>query len=224
MKRKILSATKLRRLCILLAILLFATMFFANNLHAMLLHSNLSSAKEESVVSITLEGLQTTGCDPSRYTLFNPNDDAATIVQVFYNQDDFVESTIEDTIQANEQITVDLDMSLPTGFVGYVEITSNWPITGTILPDELIASFSYSLSQPFAPVQADFFSMACGDFDELVWDFGDGVTSTVITPSHTYTVPGTYTASLTISDDIESDTRFNQIEVMHAVFLPVAAR
>ncbi|MFA9271154.1 MAG: PQQ-dependent sugar dehydrogenase, partial [Baekduiaceae bacterium] len=32
------------------------------------------------------------------------------------------------------------------------------------------------------------------------WEFGDGATSTAISPSHTYTVPGTYTAKLIVDD------------------------
>ncbi len=32
------------------------------------------------------------------------------------------------------------------------------------------------------------------------WDFGDGATSNAVSPSHTYTVPGTYAAKLTVDD------------------------
>ncbi len=38
------------------------------------------------------------------------------------------------------------------------------------------------------------------------WDFGDGSSSTLQNPSHTYTNEGTYTVSLTISDGINSKT------------------
>ena len=34
------------------------------------------------------------------------------------------------------------------------------------------------------------------------WDFGDGYTSTLQNPSHTYTVPGTYTATLIVEADL----------------------
>jgi PKD repeat protein len=38
------------------------------------------------------------------------------------------------------------------------------------------------------------------------WDFGDGSTSTKQNPSHTYTEPGTYTVSLTVTGYEGSDT------------------
>ena len=38
-------------------------------------------------------------------------------------------------------------------------------------------------------------------FSQLQWDFGDGTVSTVVTPTHTYTQPGTYTVSLTVKSD-----------------------
>jgi PKD repeat protein len=38
------------------------------------------------------------------------------------------------------------------------------------------------------------------------WDFGDGTTSTVQHPTHTYTVPGTYTVVLRSSNAVGSDT------------------
>ena len=38
-------------------------------------------------------------------------------------------------------------------------------------------------------------------FSQMQWDFGDGNTSTLITPTHTYLNPGTYTVSLTVKSD-----------------------
>jgi PKD repeat protein len=41
----------------------------------------------------------------------------------------------------------------------------------------------------------------CSGSPSFLWDFGDGATSTEADPSHTYTAPGTYPWSLTVSQD-----------------------
>ncbi|MBO0593397.1 PKD domain-containing protein, partial [Cellulophaga sp. E16_2] len=40
-----------------------------------------------------------------------------------------------------------------------------------------------------------------GDVLTYAWDFGDGSTATTVNPSHTFTTAGTYTVTLTVTDD-----------------------
>jgi uncharacterized repeat protein (TIGR01451 family) len=57
------------------------------------------------------------------------------------------------------------------------------------------------------------------DTHTILWDFGDGMTTTgVLTPTHAYTNPGTFTASLTVTDD-DMGVGVNTSEVM---IIPVA--
>jgi outer membrane protein OmpA-like peptidoglycan-associated protein len=63
---------------------------------------------------------------------------------------------------------------------------------------------------------------------EYRWDFGDGGTSTEPNPSHTYENPGTYSATLTVSNQAGSDSRSltvtvepcfcEEVEEMNSVF------
>ncbi|MFN7119540.1 MAG: PKD domain-containing protein [Saprospiraceae bacterium] len=48
---------------------------------------------------------------------------------------------------------------------------------------------------------------------DIRWDFGDGGTSTAISPTYTYQNPGTYTVSIDITSPIgcQTDTTFNQL-------------
>lgn len=63
-----------------------------------------------------------------------------------------------------------------------------------------VADFSFTAN--FLNVQ---FSDLSGDTDGAVtthsWDFGDGASSTLANPSHSYAAAGTYTVTLTVSDD-----------------------
>jgi len=47
--------------------------------------------------------------------------------------------------------------------------------------------------------ETEFNYIAGLDYDSVVWDFGDGTTSTSNEPVHTYELPGTYTVKLTVT-------------------------
>ena len=56
-----------------------------------------------------------------------------------------------------------------------------------------------------APLVVDFSSAGSGDTDGTIvgyaWDFGDGNTSALENPTHTYTAQGLYDAELVVTDD-----------------------
>ena len=63
-----------------------------------------------------------------------------------------------------------------------------------------VASFSVAangLSASFTDTSTD----SDGSITARSWDFGDGATSTAANPSHSYAAAGTYTASLTVTDN-----------------------
>ena len=57
-----------------------------------------------------------------------------------------------------------------------------------------------------APLTVVFTSTSGGDYVGSLWDFGDEVTSTLESPSHTYTATGAYAVTLTVSGPEGSDT------------------
>ncbi len=68
------------------------------------------------------------------------------------------------------------------------------------------ADFSASTTWGIPPFSVDFTDRSQGMVRSWLWDFGDGGTSAEQNPSHTYTAPGVYTVSLTVSNDAGSDT------------------
>lgn len=71
-----------------------------------------------------------------------------------------------------------------------------------------VANFSYTVVNGlFTTIDSSKFATA------YHWDFGDGSTSTLASPIHTYTVSDTYTLTLVVSNNCGSDTLIRVIEV-----------
>jgi PKD repeat protein len=81
------------------------------------------------------------------------------------------------------------------------------------------ASFSFNPISGKAPLSVIFDATGSSDPDGTVisykWDFGDGLASTDLVASHTYTVPKSHRVSLTITDDLgATDTATATIAVL----------
>ncbi len=67
------------------------------------------------------------------------------------------------------------------------------------------AAFTATPTAGTAPLAVSFDGATSSDSDGSVvaysWDFGDSTSSTVIAPNHVYTAAGSYTATLTVTDD-----------------------
>jgi len=60
--------------------------------------------------------------------------------------------------------------------------------------------FTMNVNSGVVPLSVNFTNTSLGNVQSWQWDFGDGGTSTVESPSHTYTSVGTFTAKLTVTD------------------------
>ena len=74
------------------------------------------------------------------------------------------------------------------------------------------AEFSANPTSGIAPLSVTFTNASTGDYSESLWDFGDGVTSTLESPTHIYASAGVYTVTLTASGpggtDIETKAAY----------------
>lgn len=68
------------------------------------------------------------------------------------------------------------------------------------------SDFSANPTTGPSPLTVIFTDESTGSITFWEWDFGDGLTSTTQNPSHTYTDPGTYTVTLTVTGPEGSDT------------------
>ena len=80
-----------------------------------------------------------------------------------------------------------------------------------------VANFSAAPLAGHAPLAVQFADASSGLIDTWFWSFGDSQTSTASSPQHTYTAPGAYTVSLTVTGPGGSDT---QIRAAYVVATP----
>jgi len=76
--------------------------------------------------------------------------------------------------------------------------TENGPTENEGSPDALKVSFTADETKGSAPLTVRFTSACQGNPTSYYWNFGDGATSGEKNPTHTYTVPGTYSVTLKI--------------------------
>jgi len=113
--------------------------------------------------------------------------------------------------------TVDLTATGPGG-----TNTSSQTLTITIIQPPVASATpsSSSVSLPFATVS---FSNTSTDATSYYWDFEDGNTSTLASPSNSYSFSGTYTVMLIASNGVCSDdTTYFTIDVLDAPTPPVS--
>jgi PKD repeat protein len=79
----------------------------------------------------------------------------------------------------------------------------------------LVAGFTAQPASGTAPLQVHFTDDSEGVVGSWLWDFGDGGTSTLQNPSHTYDAAGQLTVTLTVTGPGGSDTetKVNYLEI-----------
>lgn len=94
------------------------------------------------------------------------------------------------TYNAKGTYTVSLSASGPGGSSS--KIMSNY----ILVYGPADAAFIAAPTTGQFPLTVAFTNKSTGDYTSYLWDFGDGTTSTEVSPTHVYQAPGTYTVTL----------------------------
>lgn len=90
-----------------------------------------------------------------------------------------------------------------------------------ITPAEPVADFTFVSNNDFHTPSEITFTNTSASATSYEWDFGDGTTSTAENPVHTYATTGSYTVSLTATNETLTDEKTATIEI--TPFAPIAS-
>lgn len=145
--------------------------------------------------------------------LFYPAPDSPRVVEIYYMTD------------KGESILIDKGRLEPPPKVSATLIPVTVVANATPTPQATIIPVQVKDAQPFQPPAADFTAdplvgdppltvsfrdLSYGKINTWLWSFGDGSTSTLQNPVHTYFVPNTYTASLLVSNPYGSNRKTSE--------------
>jgi PKD repeat protein len=171
-------------------------------------------------------GTPTSGQAPLTVVFTDSSSDSPTVWQWNFGDGDTTNATDQNPVHtylAPGTYTVSLTVSNAGGAdtatrTDYI-VVSPAPITPPT------ASFTGSPTSGTAPLPVEFTDSSSNSPTVWQWTFGDGSTSTLQNPEHTYLAPGTYTVSLTVSNagGSNTQTRTNYITVSAAPVSPPVA-
>lgn len=130
------------------------------------------------------------------------------------------------SVEANASRTLRLDVvvtCVPSGTLivndAYTVTAQDWPtpttelpVTVTVWSSGIVPDFSYSPNPAVLNWPVNFTNRS-RNATAYQWDFGDGLTATVSSPSHTYTALGSYTVVLTATSLCHTATASQTLQV-----------
>lgn len=119
-------------------------------------------------------------------------------------------STVQNPSHAYDEAgTYTVSLSASNSVGSDSEVKQNFIIV-SISGSAPIADFEANITTGNAPLNINFTDQSSNVPTNWEWDFGDGNTSSMQNPSHTYITEGTYTVSLTASNSIGSDSEVKE--------------
>ncbi len=107
---------------------------------------------------------------------------------------------------AADNAGLETDLSLIRGELNEGAIPADLQSGHVYIAYPVHSDFSATPTSGPAPLFVTFTNLSTGDYTNILWEFGDGITSTLSSPSYTYSTPGLYSVSLTVSGSGGSQT------------------
>ena len=106
------------------------------------------------------------------------------------------------TFAAAGTYTISLTATGPTGThtqtkANYIAVSVPPPAPSTTPPP--VANFTANTTRGVAPLTVNFASTSSGTINSYAWNFGDGTTSTLQNPAHSYAQAGTFPVTLSVT-------------------------
>ncbi|MEE8392489.1 MAG: PKD domain-containing protein [Anaerolineae bacterium] len=90
------------------------------------------------------------------------------------------------------------------------------------------ADFTADLTGGVGPLTVQFTNLSTGDYITSLWHFGDGISTTQHSPSHTYSAMGAYTVTLTVSGpggvNTKIEVKYIAVREKSHIYLPLILR
>ena len=102
---------------------------------------------------------------------------------------------------------------------GRINLMNSLALDGSAIP---IAEFNATPTSGVSPLVVEFRDLSSGVPTSWAWDFGDGATSTLQNPVHTYTTSGSFSVSLTVTNALGNDLAIIPDAVLVDVIPPIA--
>lgn len=93
------------------------------------------------------------------------------------------------------------------------QVSCSTPVNVIVAP-QVVADFTFDFQSQCGETDAQFFDFSTGNVISWFWDFGDGNTSVLQNPTHTYTQPGLFTVMLVASNGVNFDTLYAPNAIM----------
>jgi gliding motility-associated-like protein len=164
----------------------------------------------------TFTAVPATGCWPLTVTFRDASTDVAGTFFTSYAWDfgDGATSTVTTATTAHTFITAGsfITTEIVTDNVGCIDTA----VLSLVTVWRPAASFNASTTTP-CRTDSVHFTNGSGTIASSYWEFGDGATSTVYSPWHTYTAPGSYTVKLIVTDSHGCTDTANYVNYINLV-------